>query len=204
MWPLFIFFILIGVRLSYPPYEQHQCESVLGLRLPPFPASRRHVDLCARNKPSVPCKHGSAQLGRPAGERAIDKPGRLVNVCSLVGPPRVSFYLFFPPPFIFLYGHHKWVTSAAEGRLRLGGRQSVAKRRGKRNAIDGVAFALFMEPAVCLGTGSCLRRTLDRSPRPERKSLWEKMKSGTPLECISKSAFKQQRLSTKGFLMQQK
>ncbi|XP_019713776.1 phospholipid-transporting ATPase ABCA1b isoform X1 [Hippocampus comes] len=25
VWPLFIFFILIGVRLSYPPYEQHQC-----------------------------------------------------------------------------------------------------------------------------------------------------------------------------------
>ncbi|XP_061147735.1 phospholipid-transporting ATPase ABCA1b [Syngnathus typhle] len=25
VWPLLIFFILIGVRLSYPPYEQHQC-----------------------------------------------------------------------------------------------------------------------------------------------------------------------------------
>uniref|UniRef100_A0A8C2TQN9 P-type phospholipid transporter n=1 Tax=Coturnix japonica TaxID=93934 RepID=A0A8C2TQN9_COTJA len=24
-WPLFIFFILISVRLSYPPYEQHEC-----------------------------------------------------------------------------------------------------------------------------------------------------------------------------------
>ncbi|KFO11181.1 ATP-binding cassette sub-family A member 1, partial [Balearica regulorum gibbericeps] len=25
-WPLFIFFILISVRLSYPPYEQHECK----------------------------------------------------------------------------------------------------------------------------------------------------------------------------------
>uniref|UniRef100_A0A7N9AXI4 P-type phospholipid transporter n=1 Tax=Mastacembelus armatus TaxID=205130 RepID=A0A7N9AXI4_9TELE len=25
VWPLFIFFILIAVRLSYPPYEQHEC-----------------------------------------------------------------------------------------------------------------------------------------------------------------------------------
>lgn len=25
-WPLFIFLILISVRLSYPPYEQHECE----------------------------------------------------------------------------------------------------------------------------------------------------------------------------------
>ncbi|KAJ8385274.1 hypothetical protein AAFF_G00191510 [Aldrovandia affinis] len=25
IWPLFIFFILIAVRLSYPPYEQHEC-----------------------------------------------------------------------------------------------------------------------------------------------------------------------------------
>uniref|UniRef100_H3BX82 ATP binding cassette subfamily A member 1 n=1 Tax=Tetraodon nigroviridis TaxID=99883 RepID=H3BX82_TETNG len=25
IWPLLIFFILIGVRLSYPPYEQHEC-----------------------------------------------------------------------------------------------------------------------------------------------------------------------------------
>ncbi|XP_034038157.1 phospholipid-transporting ATPase ABCA1b [Thalassophryne amazonica] len=25
VWPLFIFFILITVRLSYPPYEQHEC-----------------------------------------------------------------------------------------------------------------------------------------------------------------------------------
>ncbi|XP_062985205.1 phospholipid-transporting ATPase ABCA1 [Elgaria multicarinata webbii] len=25
LWPLFIFFILISVRLSYPPYEQHEC-----------------------------------------------------------------------------------------------------------------------------------------------------------------------------------
>ncbi|KFQ61157.1 ATP-binding cassette sub-family A member 1, partial [Pelecanus crispus] len=25
-WPLFIFFILIYVRLSYPPYEQHECK----------------------------------------------------------------------------------------------------------------------------------------------------------------------------------
>ncbi|ROL50265.1 ATP-binding cassette sub-family A member 1 [Anabarilius grahami] len=25
VWPLFIFFILIGVRLNYPPYEQHEC-----------------------------------------------------------------------------------------------------------------------------------------------------------------------------------
>lgn len=24
-WPLFIFLILIAVRLSYPPYEQHEC-----------------------------------------------------------------------------------------------------------------------------------------------------------------------------------
>uniref|UniRef100_A0A452RX57 ATP binding cassette subfamily A member 1 n=1 Tax=Ursus americanus TaxID=9643 RepID=A0A452RX57_URSAM len=24
-WPLFIFLILISVRLSYPPYEQHEC-----------------------------------------------------------------------------------------------------------------------------------------------------------------------------------
>uniref|UniRef100_A0A5F8GID2 ATP binding cassette subfamily A member 1 n=1 Tax=Monodelphis domestica TaxID=13616 RepID=A0A5F8GID2_MONDO len=24
-WPLFIFFILISVRLNYPPYEQHEC-----------------------------------------------------------------------------------------------------------------------------------------------------------------------------------
>lgn len=26
IWPLFIFFILISVRLYYPPYEQHECE----------------------------------------------------------------------------------------------------------------------------------------------------------------------------------
>ena len=26
VWPLFIFFILIAVRLNYPPYEQHECE----------------------------------------------------------------------------------------------------------------------------------------------------------------------------------
>lgn len=26
IWPLLIFFILITVRLSYPPYEQHECE----------------------------------------------------------------------------------------------------------------------------------------------------------------------------------
>ncbi|KAM9849436.1 phospholipid-transporting ATPase ABCA1-like [Aulostomus maculatus] len=25
LWPLFIFFILIAVRLNYPPYEQHEC-----------------------------------------------------------------------------------------------------------------------------------------------------------------------------------
>uniref|UniRef100_A0A3B5QIE7 Uncharacterized protein n=1 Tax=Xiphophorus maculatus TaxID=8083 RepID=A0A3B5QIE7_XIPMA len=25
IWPLFIFFILIAVRLNYPPYEQHEC-----------------------------------------------------------------------------------------------------------------------------------------------------------------------------------
>ncbi|XP_018615172.1 ATP-binding cassette sub-family A member 1-like [Scleropages formosus] len=25
IWPLFIFFILIAVRISYPPYEQHEC-----------------------------------------------------------------------------------------------------------------------------------------------------------------------------------
>ncbi|XP_026136156.1 ATP-binding cassette sub-family A member 1-like [Carassius auratus] len=25
VWPLFIFFILIAVRLNYPPYEQHEC-----------------------------------------------------------------------------------------------------------------------------------------------------------------------------------
>ncbi|XP_067103215.1 phospholipid-transporting ATPase ABCA1b [Osmerus mordax] len=25
VWPLFIFFILIGVRMHYPPYEQHEC-----------------------------------------------------------------------------------------------------------------------------------------------------------------------------------
>ncbi|XP_067375140.1 phospholipid-transporting ATPase ABCA1-like isoform X2 [Channa argus] len=25
LWPLFIFFILISVRLNYPPYEQHEC-----------------------------------------------------------------------------------------------------------------------------------------------------------------------------------
>ncbi|KAJ8339825.1 hypothetical protein SKAU_G00344580 [Synaphobranchus kaupii] len=25
VWPLFIFFILISVRLHYPPYEQHEC-----------------------------------------------------------------------------------------------------------------------------------------------------------------------------------
>ncbi|GAA6068097.1 phospholipid-transporting ATPase ABCA1a [Tachysurus ichikawai] len=25
IWPLFIFFILISVRLHYPPYEQHEC-----------------------------------------------------------------------------------------------------------------------------------------------------------------------------------
>lgn len=27
IWPLLIFFILIAVRLNYPPYEQHECES---------------------------------------------------------------------------------------------------------------------------------------------------------------------------------
>lgn len=26
LWPLFIFFILIAVRLNYPPYEQHECK----------------------------------------------------------------------------------------------------------------------------------------------------------------------------------
>lgn len=26
IWPLLIFFILIAVRLNYPPYEQHECE----------------------------------------------------------------------------------------------------------------------------------------------------------------------------------
>lgn len=26
IWPLLIFFILIAVRLSYPPYEQHECK----------------------------------------------------------------------------------------------------------------------------------------------------------------------------------
>ncbi|KAK5896484.1 hypothetical protein CesoFtcFv8_009635 [Champsocephalus esox] len=25
VWPLFIFFILIAVRVNYPPYEQHEC-----------------------------------------------------------------------------------------------------------------------------------------------------------------------------------
>lgn len=33
-WPLFIFLILISVRLSYPPYEQHECEY---LSTPPEP-----------------------------------------------------------------------------------------------------------------------------------------------------------------------
>lgn len=26
IWPLFIFFILISVRLHYPPFEQHECK----------------------------------------------------------------------------------------------------------------------------------------------------------------------------------
>lgn len=42
VWPLFIFFILIAVRLSYPPYEQHECKSNL------FSVLKRQIDAYKR------------------------------------------------------------------------------------------------------------------------------------------------------------
>lgn len=37
LWPLFLFFILISVRQSHPPFKQHECEC------PMEPRARRHA-----------------------------------------------------------------------------------------------------------------------------------------------------------------
>lgn len=62
LWPLFLFFILISVRQSHPPFQQHECECSAPSGVPP---------LCS---PLVqePCVGPGTALG---GTRE-DKPGR--------------------------------------------------------------------------------------------------------------------------------
>lgn len=84
-WPLFIFLILISVRLSYPPYEQHECEY---LSIPP---EAYHWQLKFRQRAGTKCdlshnsifrKHGKWFGTEQLGFRLFDKPSTQETIFS--------------------------------------------------------------------------------------------------------------------------